>query len=126
MKRPDRYSAIIFTVLLVFLPGKSIPASEVPGWDDLVSVYYRLEVTNYCGITTQKALAGFAVARDDLVRQHQFSPTQIDSIRAEAWTAGYREWDNRGLGGFRGWCKKEGNQYLEYFNSIAIDLNSGG
>ena len=126
MKRLVRFSVIIFTVLLVLLPGKSVPNSKVPGWDDLVSVYYRLEVTNYCGITTNNALAGFNVVRDALVSQHQFSPTQIDSIRAEAWTAGYREWDNRGLGGFRGWCKKEGKQYLEYFQSIALESNTGG
>lgn len=89
--------------------------SQSQGWDDLVSVYYRLEVTNYCGLTSDQVAAGFIQKRDHILRQNSLTPEQIDSARAEAWKAGYREWDNRGLGGFRRWCANEGASYAAFF-----------
>ena len=89
--------------------------SQPQGWDDLVTVYYRLEVTNYCGLTSDQVGAGFRLKRDRILGQDSFTPAQIDSARAQAWKAGYREWDNRGLGGFKRWCANEGASYVAYF-----------
>ncbi len=120
MKQLNRYRVTSCAGLWIYLfYASSLANSEIPGWDDLVSVYYRIEVTNYCGLTTSKAIAGFSIERDRFMRQFNFSAAQIDSIRAEAWKAGYREWDNRGLGGFKRWCANEGKSYLEYFTEIS-------
>jgi len=89
--------------------------SQLPGWDDLVTVYYRLEVTNYCGLTSDQVGAGFRLKRDRILEHNSLTPVQIDSARAQAWKAGYREWDNRGLGGFKRWCANEGTSYVAYF-----------
>jgi hypothetical protein len=104
---------------LLYTPsGFSLADSRVEGWDDLVSVYYRLEVCNYCGLTNEKAAKGFTIARDTIIQNHKITPELLDSARAEAWKAGYREWDNRGLGGFRRWCAIEGASYVEYFIGV--------
>ena len=101
-------ASIAGSTLLVFilsLHGNiSLADSQFKGWDELVSVYYRMEVANYCGLANHKAASGFAIARDSIIRDYKITPKLIDSARAEAWKAGYKEWDNRGLGGFRRWC----------------------
>ena len=90
------------------------------GWQTLVELYYKLEVTHYCSLTTEPVLVGFRKLNGGLLAKYSFSQEQLNAIRGEAWAAGYREWDNRGLGGFRGWCKNEGQQYaLEFIESSA-------
>ena len=95
--------------------GEGRAESEIAGWDELVAVYYRLEVTNYCGLASAQVLAGFKVINSRLLDKYAFSKEQLNAIRGEAWAAGYKEWDNRGLGGFRRWCKNEGQRYAAEF-----------
>jgi len=101
--------------LLVLSSFPLFAESKPAGWDELVMVYYRLEVTNYCGLTSHRVGTGFAFKRDRILKQHALSPAHIDSARAQAWKAGYREWDNRGLGGFKRWCANEGMSYVAFF-----------
>jgi len=85
----------------------------------LVELYYKLEVTNYCSLTSEAVIAGFKNANSKLLNKYVFSQEQLNAIRGEAWAAGYREWDNRGLGGFRRWCKNEGQQYAGEFIELS-------
>ena len=77
-----------------------------------------MEVANYCGLASEKAADGFAIARDSIIRDYKITPKLVGSARAEAWKAGYKEWDNRGLGGFRRWCANEGASYVAYFIGV--------
>ncbi len=76
-------------------------------------------MTNYCQITTQKALNGYRKQRLKLIRDYAFDQSLIDSAQAEAWKLAYREWDNRGLGGFKRWCQRDASHYLLYLENSA-------
>ncbi len=89
------------------------------GWQTLVELYYKLEVTHYCSLASDAVISGFQKANTRLLKQNKFSQEQLNAIRGEAWAAGYREWDNRGLGGFRKWCANEGMRYAREFVVIA-------
>jgi hypothetical protein len=39
----------------------------------------------------------------------------LNELRGKAWQAAHWEWQNRGLGGFRGWCRNEGRAAAERF-----------
>ena len=98
--------------MLLTLSGLPVQSQDKPeGWQLLVELYYKLEVVNYCSLASEAVIAGFRKTNNRLLQKYPFDQEQVNAIRGEAWSAGYREWDNRGLGGFRGWCKKEGHQY---------------
>jgi len=89
-----------------------VPADGgVPGWNRLVYLMYRVEVTNYCGLTTERVLAGFHRRQKALSGDYNLEPHHLESARVEAWKLAYKEWDNRGLGGFRGWCRFDAARY---------------
>jgi hypothetical protein len=37
----------------------------------------------------------------------------------DAWKMAHAEWQNRGLGGFRNWCRTEGMEAADFFRNIA-------
>ena len=120
MKHPARFKSIILVGLwLAFVNTNSAADPNSEGWEELVSIYYKLEVINYCGLGNPQIGDGFRVNNDQILGRYKLDSKQIDSARAEAWKAGYREWDNRGLGGFRRWCANEGASYVVYFIGIA-------
>ena len=110
---------LVASLLLLCATQRAAADSQSAGWDELVSIYYRLEVANYCGLANQQAIVGFTLQRDKLLTDHTFTPELIDSARAAAWKAGYKEWDNRGLGGFKRWCRNEGAAYAAGFAEAA-------
>ena len=56
--------------------------------------------------------------------QYGFDQNLIESAEGEAWKLAYREWDNRGLGGFRRWCARDGRQYLDFLESIPVSAKN--
>jgi hypothetical protein len=44
----------------------------------------------------------------------------VQNARMEGWKFGLAEWQNRGLGGFRNWCKTEGTRIVEYFRNSRL------
>lgn len=107
--------AIVATVAVaaLCLPATARADADTPGWNALVYLFYRVEVTNYCGITTAAVIAGFHRRRDALLATHAIDAPGIDRARAEAWRLARKEWDNRGLGGFRNWCRKDAARYAK-------------
>lgn len=102
---------VIFAAWLGLVPPPAPADGSAPGWNKLVYLFYRIEVTNYCGLTSDAVIAGFQRRRDALLATHAIAAPLIDSARAEAWQLAHKEWDNRGLGGFRGWCRKDAARY---------------
>ena len=108
---------------LLLLPGQVISDGTIPGWNKLVYLIYRIEVTNYCGLTSDRVIAGFQLQRNAMLDQYQFEKPLVESARSEAWKLGYAEWGNRGLGGFRGWCRNEAKRYANQFVQALIPGN---
>ena len=52
------------------------------------------------------------------VKNSYVASQTFDADRARAMTMVEQEWDNRGLGGFRGWCRTEGAAAVERFLSV--------
>ncbi len=74
---------------------------------ELVRIHYDLEVANYCGVVSKKALSGFNLALKNLKESANVNSEDVEQARMQAWKDAYWEWQNRGLGGFKGWCANE-------------------
>jgi hypothetical protein len=86
---------------------------------DLVRTLYLAEVANYCALVDENVAAGFRRERDRIIERDEVSPADYEQARSLAWKMGHAEWQNRGLGGFRNWCRTEGTQAAEFFRKLA-------
>ncbi len=81
----------------------------------LSEAYYEFEVAGYCGLASDAVAAGFHRQVERILGPGVIDQESLDSLRGKAWQAAHWEWQNRGLGGFRGWCRKEGKAAAERF-----------
>ena len=82
-------------------------ASAGDGFEAVYDAHYQFEHLGYCGMADTDAQA----ALDRKVRQAMdagLSREDMEQARMKAWSDAYKEWLNRGLGGFRAWCADEG------------------
>lgn len=106
-----------FTCLsLLFMP-MMCAAGTNPGLKTLVDLEYRREVLMYCGISDPDAVRGFLLRQEDLVRRFGLDAEDRQEAMSRARRMAHEEWQNRGLGGFRGWCRNEGVTYTETLKS---------
>lgn len=82
---------------------------------DLRDAYYAFEVAGYCSLVTHAVAAGFQRRVARILEDSDVDRETLDAVRGEAWQAAHWEWQNRGLGGFRGWCRSEGRAAAEGF-----------
>ena len=97
---------------------------SAPAWGDdldaatrnaLTATYYEFEVAGYCGLISDAVGAGFQRRVARILDDASIDQATLDRLRGEAWQAAHAEWQNRGLGGFRGWCRNEGRAAAERF-----------
>ena len=79
-----------------------------PPTDPLVRIHYDYEVAGYCSLITKPVGLGFQRQLETMLAQLQPSVEALNKARSDAWQAAHEEWQNRGLGGYRAWCKNEG------------------
>ena len=84
----------------------------------LRDVVYDYAVTSYCGTLTPEVEAGFRVALSQLTEDRGLSPEEARAQRIEGWVAADMEWSNRGLGGYRAWCRSEGVDAARRFRAF--------
>ena len=63
--------------------------------------------------------AGFSRELERLIEHNRSDEAQVREARNRALTLVELEWANRGLGGFKGWCRTEGEEAAQRFRSIA-------
>lgn len=111
-----------FSLLLVLAYAPLCPATGTiglaPPEAPLSLLVYKMEVLNYCGLIDDEVSAGFKQRRDHIILSQNLSPEEVQNARMEGWKFGLAEWQNRGLGGFRNWCKTEGKEIAEFFRNI--------
>lgn len=90
-------------------------------YPELHAAIYDVTVCEYCGLITPEVAAGFRRQLDDLVARDALSEMAVREIRISAWTRADLEWSNRGLGGFRGWCRTEGEAAARRFVDYGAD-----
>jgi hypothetical protein len=52
-----------------------------------------------------------------MLQEHNISREAVIKARSKATVAVYKEWQNRSLGGFKGWCRKEGAASVRRFTT---------
>jgi hypothetical protein len=81
----------------------------------LHETYYEFEVAGYCSLVSDSVAAGFRRQVARILGDTAIDQETLNTIRGKAWQAAHWEWQNRGLGGFRGWCRNEGQAAAEGF-----------
>ena len=106
-----------FTCLSLLLMPMVGAAGANPGLKTLVELEYHREVLMYCGISDPDAVRGFLLRQKNLVSQFDLDAEDRQEAMSRARRMAHEEWQNRGLGGFRGWCRNEGVTYTETLKS---------
>ncbi len=114
--RPIRVSPWLVGVLLCLAAAAS-PADQ--GERSLRRVVYDYAVTSYCGLLTAEVEFGFQRELASLSEASGLSQSEARAERIAGWVDADREWSNRGLGGFRAWCREDGVPAAERFLAIA-------
>ena len=82
-----------------------------------------MEVLNYCGLIDDNISERFRYRRDQIIARHALTDEEVQKARTEGWQSGLAEWQNRGLGGFKNWCRTDGREIAEYFRKIVITVD---
>lgn len=94
------------------------PRSESP-YPELVRAFYDVEVAAYCGLVSDTVQSGFDHELEQIMQSQGIDDEGMQQARMQAWKEANLEWQNRGLGGFKGWCRTEGQQAVERFTRSA-------
>ena len=73
--------------------------------EEIRGLLYDFEVASYCGLVTDDVGEGFRRKLTALVERYGVDRAEMDALRGRAWQDAHAEWQNRGLGGFRAWCR---------------------
>ena len=87
--------------------------------NELEQAFYDISVIGYCGLSSGPVSAGFHREVERITARDGVDETGLQAARSRALTLVELEWANRGLGGFRGWCKTEGQSAAERFERLA-------
>ena len=90
------------------------PRPETP----LEQAFYDIGVIGYCGLGENAVTAGFQRELKRIIERDAIDEKTFNAARSRAITLVELEWDNRGLGGFRGWCRTEGENAVKRFLSV--------
>lgn len=102
-------------ILLMILASPAQAVMDAATQEALREAYYAIEVAGYCGLVNDAVAAGFRRQVKRILGDTAIAQETLNDIRGRAWQAAHWEWQNRGLGGFRGWCRKEGKAAAERF-----------
>jgi len=89
-------------------------------YPEISALFYDFEVAGYCGLVSDRVGRGFQHRAARLIERDALDRDTIDRLRGDAWQAAHAEWQNRGLGGFRNWCRTEGRAAAERFEAMPV------
>ncbi len=111
----------LFAILLAMLPDGAaraeapIGSREAQQHPELYAALYGFSVCEYCGLVTYEVYDGFHRETAQLIDAGGLDEEVVRKVRMRAWTDADLEYGNRGLGGFRGWCRTEGAAAAQRF-----------
>jgi len=113
---PKLSIATWIAAMLAALPAALHAAPDA----ELTRVYYEREVmAAYCGLGSAQSTAGFHRAEKEIIARKNLNQKDLENARTRAWKDAHAEWSNRGLGGFKNWCRTEGAAAMERFEEMA-------
>jgi len=95
-------------------------------YPELHRSYYDMAVCEYCGFVSAEIVNGHQREVADLVARDSLDDARHRAVRIHAWTAADLEYGNRGLGGFRNWCRTEGVAAARRFLNYPAPTATGG
>ena len=110
----SRLAQITPVMMLIWPSLMAAPAPE----DPLIRIQYDYELASYCGLISPSVALGFKSQMAAMIQQHNLSRETVLKARSKASVAVYKEWQNRSLGGFKGWCRKEGAASGQRFTTL--------
>jgi hypothetical protein len=93
----------------------TLAADSVSRGAALKRVAYLYRVTEYCGLDSAEVHDGYRRQMRDLTRRGGLSESTVRWLRIRGAVAADLEYGDRGLGGFRGWCRTEGIEAARHF-----------
>ena len=78
-------------------------------------ILYEMGVIGYCGLSSDEVKKGFNRELGQIIDQDNIDRLGLRDAKNRVLTMVEWEWDNRGLGGFRGWCKTAGESAVKRF-----------
>ena len=82
---------------------------------DLEQAFYDIGVIGYCGLGSAAVDQGYRRTVRRIIERDGIDKQGVNAAQSRAMTMVELEWDNRGLGGFRGWCRTDGENAVRRF-----------
>ena len=114
MPRPGIFASIALGTVLPWLVW-SAHAESVSRGAEIKQVVYLYNVAEYCGLNTREVYDGYRREMRHLTRRGSLPESTVRWLRIHGIIAADLEYDNRGLGGFRNWCRTEGVEAARHF-----------
>lgn len=113
----SRLGLFLLVAFATALPslGRPVQAGSVSRGAAIKQVVYLYSVTEYCGLNTGEVYDGYRREIRDLTREGRLPESTVRWLRIHGIIAADLEYDNRGLGGFRIWCRTEGVEAAKHF-----------
>ena len=116
---PPRVRTTLLLAVLACAAQAGQPTQAPPG--SYARAHYDLRLVENCGLVTAEVERGFELARDERLRREALDEAGARTARIQAGVAFDLEWQNRGLGGSRPWCREDGKQAALAFFARFID-----
>lgn len=100
----NRIAAAASSAVVALTVAASI-AAPPDDREEIHRILYDFEVAGYCGLVTDEVGEGFRSKLTVLVERDGIGREEMNALRGRARQAAHAEWQNRGLGGFRAWCR---------------------
>src|SRR5262245_60306671 len=97
-------ASILLMVALVW-PGRPGLAESVSRGAEIKQLVYMYGVTEYCGLNTMEVYDGYRREIRLLTRLGRLPESTVRWLRIHGMLAADLEYGDRGLGGFRNWCR---------------------
>jgi hypothetical protein len=109
-------SAAFALALLLLTTGDAVRAEEpVSRGAALKQIAYMYGVIEYCGLNNDQVFDGYLRETRFLRRRDGITDPVARWLRIRGLTAADLEYGDRGLGGFRNWCRTEGLDAARHF-----------
>lgn len=95
------------------------PKDAPPG--SYARAHYDIYLVETCGLLTAEVRRGFELAREERLTTEALDGEAARVARIRAGVAFDLEWQNRGLGGSRPWCRQDGKAAALAFFARFID-----
>ena len=111
------FTILSWVLMVAVLPwlGRSGHAESTSRGAEIKQVVYMYSVTEYCGLNTREVYDGYRREVRHLTRQERLPESTVRWLRIHGMLAADLEYDDRGLGGFRKWCRTEGIDAARHF-----------